>query len=110
MGGGLEKDKAAHKLGSSRTPCLKLLPNSRKEGSKNVLEASNKRQGRQSQECIVIPLILERKAETAPPETSSILALTPTVQCSAVGGGGGTSGNSDKQPLPICCFIIVLDL
>lgn len=33
MGGGEErKNKTAHKLSSGRTPCLKLLPNSRKEG------------------------------------------------------------------------------
>lgn len=38
----------------------------------------------------MIAVILERKAETAPPETSYTLALTPTVQCSAEGVPLGT--------------------
>lgn len=79
------KNKTTHKLTSSRTSCLSYFLIQRKKGSKNILEASNRRQGRQSEEHIVIPVILERKSETAPPEPSSILAQAPTVQCSAEG-------------------------
>lgn len=79
------KDKTTSKLTSSSTSCLSYFLIQREKGSKNILEFSNKRQGRQREEHIVIPVILERKSETAPPEPSSILAQAPTVQCSAEG-------------------------
>lgn len=64
MGGEVgRKDKPTHELSSERS----LIQG--KKGSENVLEAFN-----DSQECVMFPVTLERKAESAHPEAFSSLS------------------------------------
>lgn len=91
MGGEVgRKDKTTHELSSERS----LIQG--KKGSENVLEAFN-----DSQECVMFPVTLERKAEPAHPEGFSSL---PQFRVQPADWGGGTSGNSEMSPIPISCF------
>lgn len=76
MGGEVgRRDKPTHELSSERS----LIQG--KKGSENVLEAFN-----DSQECVMFPVTLERKAESAHPEAFSSLSQF-RVQPAGWGGG-----------------------